>query len=297
MRTKKVYATVIVLLFLVSGVASTHPGQQTIKAALQKIGLLDTKPSPDIEKRAREKHGWDRKPILTSVIRGIITYFDGSGIAVQQLPITLYRKYPDQLRLEIERPRGQEISGVDGRDAWRASAVELRDTDARDIRGWSRIWPERLFVTRDEKAQYREVGRILDERARREPGPGKPGGSPQVQEPIVADQVEMEDEVGPMAAAPNDAKDLRRISYYVDSQTSLVYAARWLEPNNPSKHVDDRSSALMDVRVDFSRWTQVDGVIWPFQVIHQRGGKIDFTIQVTSVQTNQPIPDTAFQRQ
>lgn len=291
MMNKKVYATVLVLFLLLSAAASTRPGQTSIRAALKKIGLLGTPPSPDIEQRARAKHGWDRRPILDTVIQGMITYYDRGGIAVQQLPMTLYRKYPDRLRLEIDRPGGQETSGFDGRDAWRANVVELRDTDARDIRGWSRMFPERLFVTRDKRARYREVGRFLDERARRNPGLSQQG-----QEPIEADQVEMEDDVGPTTSSPDKANDFRKVSYYVDSESSLVYATRWLEPNDPSKRVDDKGAPLMDVRVDFSKWTQVDGVVWPFQLIHQRGGRIDFTIQITGMQTNQQMPDTLFHK-
>ena len=41
-------------------------------------------------------------------------------------------------------------------------------------------------------------------------------------------------------------------------------------------------------------WTQVDGVIWPFSVTHQRGGRIDFRLEVSSVQLNQNLPDSMF---
>jgi hypothetical protein len=280
----------IITLCLLAAAGLSKPGRATLKTVLAKIAS-PAAASNDVEQRARVRHGWDHQPILNSVTHGTITYYDRSGIAVQRVGLTVYRKFPDRVRLEIDRLGGQEVSGFNGRDAWRAGVTQLREADARDIRMWARMWPERLFIGRGNGEPYREVGRYHDERAKATVA----GEVAETDADVVADQVEIEDNVGPAPANPRNGADWRRVSFYVDSETSLVYTARWLEPNDPSRQVDDDGVAAMDLRVDFRRWTQVEGVIWPFEIIHRRGGKTDFRIEVADVQFNQQMPDTLFQ--
>lgn len=274
-------------------VAAAIIGTLLLAAVLSRLGQSSEPPSKtdtpamqtDAEQRARARHGWDGRLTNTSVVRGAITYYDINGIEVQRVGMTLYRGYPDRLRLEIERPGGSEVSGFDGRASWRAGVAGLKEADARDIRSWARMWPDRLFVDRNNGAKYREVGRFADERAAVE----AVGTQEQT---VVAEQVEVEDTVGPLAEGP---LDWRRVSYYLDSRTSLVYSARWLEPNDPNLRVDDPAAALVDVRVDFSNWAEVEGVAWPFQVTHYWGGRLDFRIDVSGVEFDQQAPDTIFQ--
>jgi hypothetical protein len=286
---KRIVITGLALCLMVAAGLS-KPGRSGLRVVLAKLGSAPAA-GPDVEQRARARHGWDRQPIVNSVMRGTLTYYDRGGLAVQRVGMTLYRKYPDRVRLEIDRPGGREVSGFDGRDAWRAGVTQLRNADARDIRGWARMWPERLFVGRGNGEAYREVGRFTDERAKAKVTGEADGDDPGT----VADQVEVEDNVGDVPANPRNGADWRRVSFYVDGETSLVYTARWLEPNDPRRQVDDPGTALMDLRVDFRRWTQAEGVIWPFEVIHRRGGKTAFRVEVTEVQVNQQLPDTLFQ--
>jgi outer membrane lipoprotein-sorting protein len=288
---KRIAIPLVVLCLMAVAVALSKPVRTTFKTVLASV-VSPAAASADVEQRARARHGWDRQPILNSVTHGTITYYDRSGIAVQRVGLTIYRKFPDRVRLEINRPGGQEVSGFDGQTAWRAGVAQLRDADARDIRGWARMWPERLFIGRGNGEPYREVGRFQDERAKA----SVTGEVAESDAEVVADQVEVEDNVGPAPANPRNGADWRRVSFYVDSETSLVYTARWMEPNDPSRQVDDLGAALMDLRVDFRRWTQVEGMIWPFEIIHRRGGKTDFRVEVADVQFNQQMPDTIFQQ-
>src|SRR6185295_11281776 len=99
------------------------------------------------------------------------------------------------------------------------------------------------------------------------------------------EQVEMEDTIGlpPIAGRPGDR---RRITYYVNRQDFTVEAARWLEPDDPRRDMDDDQATLTDVRVDFGEWRIVDGVLWPTEIVHWQGGRVDYRITISQVETN-----------
>lgn len=283
---KRVAVVSAVVAFILAAAGMTNPGQSAIKVIFNKL-TSSTSVLPEVEQRAQAKHGWDNKAIKNSVVQGTLIKYSIDGLDTQQVGITLYRSYPNRLRLEISEGDQKWIAGFDGKEAWREGIDKLQEADARDIRSWMRMWPERLFMERGKEAKHREVGQFIDERAGR-----RPGNEPTNQEQeIVADRLEVEDTI----EHSHEADDRRQITYYLDSEKSLVYAARWLEPIDPSQSIEDMNATLIDMRVDFALWTQVgNAVIWPFEVTCWRGGKIDFRVEVSEVKFNEPIANTMF---
>jgi hypothetical protein len=271
-------------VFLLAAVAMSEPGRAALGRVMALI-LPEAKPavetssastepqSQDVEQRARQKHGWNAG-VATSLLRGSIIYFDKDERAVEQWAVTIYRRYPEQARVEINRGKGVEVYGFDGTKAWRDGAARLTEEEARDIRAMVRIWPERLFVTRARGAAYRESGQRVE--------PSESGT-------LIQDQVEMEDTVGPAGAG-----DRRRVSYYINRESSVVEMASWLEPDDPRRKIDDAGVPLVDVRVEFGKWKSVGGVLWPMEVVHREGGRKDFRIEVNEVVVNAQIDDAKF---
>lgn len=287
MQTKKrlVIASGLVCLLAAAGVS--NPGRATLKAAFKGIAALVVS-GPDVEERARASHGWDARPVTNSLVLGTMIYYDGGGREVRRYAMRLYRKYPERLRMELERQGTTVTAGFDGREAWRAGASQISEEEARDIRQLLRATPERFFVVRGAGGRYREVGRISDERS-----PLNRRRNPEMDEPPV-DQVEIEDLVGPAAGKGRSRADLRQVSYLVNSESGVVNAARWLEPAILSTSPDDPNNPKLEVRIDFTAWNNIGGVLWPLEVIHQRGGSVDYRIEVSEVRVNQQMPDTLF---
>ena len=300
MRKKSVYATVIVLSFLLGAVAVSHPGRSTIKRVFSRGAEEELRTNAgvsgepvqaeDLESRARARHGWSAG-VLNSVMRGTVTFYESDGTNTGQATMVVSRAYPSLLRLELTRGGNTEVWGFDGLNAWRSGDSNLGEGRARDIRQWLRICPERLFTTRSTGAAYREVGSRMEDLK-----PGRPWqGQSRINPPTVFEQVEMEDTLGlpPITGRPGDR---RRITYYINQQDFTIETARWLEPDNPRRGMDENKAALIDVRVDFGGWRRVDGVLWPTDIVHWQGGRVDYRITVNQVQTNQPLADAIFQR-
>jgi len=243
----------------------------------------------DLELRARQRHGWSGG-IENSVVHGAVRFFNRIGGATGEAQVVVYRRYPEGLRVVLTRGSAVETIGFDQTNAWSSTGTP-NERQARDIRQWLRISPERLFITRGGGAVYREAG------SRREDfKPGRPWQGPaQINPPVVLEQVQMEDTLGP---PPNSSRsgDRRFVTYYVNQSNFTIESARWLEPDDPRRSSDDRQAPSMDVRVDFGDWRTVGGVLWPFEIVHWQGGRVDYRIVVSQVQINQPLADTMFQR-
>lgn len=282
---RKIQIAVIAAILLITAVASSKPG----RAALVRF-ISMVKPEPtvtptvalapqserDVEQRARARHGWNSE-IRTSVMRGSIIYYDGEENPTGQWAVRIYRKYPESVRVEINHRDGVEAMGFDGRDAWKSGEGSLTQEAARDIRSLIRLWPERLFVTRARGGGYREAGSRIEEL---ESG-----------EQVFFDQVEMEDEVGQVRSA-----DLREVYYYINRESSFVEAARWLEPDNPTRRVDEAGVALRDMRADFRNFREAGGAMWPTEITHRSGGRLAFRIKINEVKVNEALADSLFQR-
>jgi hypothetical protein len=290
-------AAALVGLLAVAGVSK--PGRATLGKIISAAGLgrerhsygavadatddvKETAASQDVEQRARAAHGWQAS-VTNSIVRGELLRFDPNGTLQQQWAITVYRKYPDRLRVEIQRIGAVDVFGMDNSGAWKAGAASLSEPEARDVRAFLRLFPERLFLNRAGGASYREVGQRFEDRVE------VPA------QPVFFDQVEAEDLIGPPPAPPRPG-DRRMLYYYVDQEASLVSTARWLEPDDPTQLIDDPGVSLTDVRVDFADWRTVSGMKWPFRITHQLGGRVDFRIDMNQVLVNQSMPDTFFQR-
>jgi hypothetical protein len=245
--------------------------------------------SPDVGQRALTHHGWTAA-ILDSVAKGSITWYDRSGAITRQGTLVIYRKFPDLLRVEITANQTTEVSGFDATNPWRSGQASLADAAARDIRQWLRCSPERLFVTRELGVGYREPGRRVEDHI--PPTPWQ--GAVDLALAREYDQAELIDLIGP-ATLTTGAVDRRRVTYLVDRQTSLIAAARWLEPADPKQSADSPTTRLVETRVDFSQWRDVAGVQWPYAITHWSGGRVDFQVKLTQVLLNQPLQDNLFQ--
>jgi len=253
----------------------------------------------DIEQRARAAHGW-RADIANSLARGSIIYYDTSGRATGQYAVTILRGYPDRVRVEIDRGSTRETFGFNQTSAWKGGVANPTAAQERDIRALVRFCPERLFVSRAGGAAYREAGQRIDD-IRPMDGSSdwtsapSSGASETQADQTIFDQVEVTDSLGP-AASRSAAGDVRRLYYYVDTKSSLVSAARWLEPDDPRKSIDDEAASFTDVRVDFGDWRESGGVKWPFRIVHSTGGRVDFKLVLNEVKVNESLAEAVFQR-
>lgn len=294
-RKKLLITSVLVGLLGISALSQT--GRATFSTVLAFIRAPESASAPavsfvgDVEERARARHGWDKQLVLNSVARGTLTYYDDNGMAISRANLMLYRKYPDRLRLEVERNGVTEVSGFDQVQAWKSGSATPSEEEAREIRGWLRMWPERLFTSRGAGARYREAGRRIedDEAAKNSMTPS--GNSPALS--VTYDQVEMEDTLGPPPTSAR-AGDRRLIYYYVNQDSSVVTTARWLEPDDPRQPIDALNFTAVDMRIGFTGWQEFDGVLWPTEIICNRGGKKFLKIQLQEVKINQPLNDTIF---
>jgi hypothetical protein len=300
--TRKKLLIITGILVSLTGVSALS---QTGRATFSKVIAFISAPKPtapavvastgDVEQRARGKHGWGRQVIVNSVAQGTLTYLDDNGVAISQANLKLYRKYPDRLRIELERNGATDVSGFDQVQAWRSGRSTLSEEEARDIRAFLRMWPERLFTTRGGGARYREAGRrIEDYDPAKNPAIPPPQGT-KAGLSVVFDQVEMEDTLG-LPPTSARAGDRRLVYYYVNRDNSVVTMAQWLEPDDPRQRLEDPDFAATDMRIDFAGWQEIDGVLWPTEIICKKGGKKFLRIQLSDVKINQSINDTIFQQ-
>src|SRR5262249_28366981 len=147
-------ATILIAsVFAIAGVSK--PGRGMLARLIDRFAAHQQSPTAvaersrdglDVEQRARAAHGWTPQ-IANSVAQGSISYYDASGVATSQHAITITRGYPDRVRVEINRGANVEVFGFDQTSSWKRGAAKLKDTEARDIRAFARMCPERLFVT------------------------------------------------------------------------------------------------------------------------------------------------------
>ena len=177
------------------------------------------------------------------------------------------------------------------RGATSLTAAAARATSASGLR----CSPERLFLTRSAGAAYRELGRRVEDH--HPTTPWHPAVD--LAQPRKYDQVELADLIGPVTPVQG-AADRRSVTYLVDRETSLIAAARWLEPADATQSAAgpgvSLNASLVETRVDFGLWRDVAGVQWPYEITHWSGGKVDFRGQLTSVRMNQSPADSFFQK-
>lgn len=298
MRKKNVRVAAIVVVVLLAAMALSNPGRATIARVLSSLTVRTLRPDPtvsaaqsgpDLEARARARHGWNAALVDNSVVQGTVTFYNRDGGTTGQAQVVIYRRYPDRLRVVLRRGASVEVLGFDQTTAWSSSGPP-NEHQARDIRQWLRICPERLFTTRSSGANYREAG------ARREDfRPGRPWQGPgRIDPPLELEQVQMVDILG-VPPDPTRVGDRRFVTYYINRQNYTIESVRWLEPDDPRRRADE-PTATMDVRVDFGDWRMVGGVLlWPFDLVHWEGGRVDYRITTTQVQINQPLADAIFQ--
>ena len=298
MKRKRLTITAAVAVCLLSIAGLSNPGRTAIGgiySLLRGFGSA-AQPAPpaadDVESRARAKHGWDKAP-GSWVMRGTITYLDPSGAVARQGQVTVYRQDKEQIRVDIEHQGIIKAQGVDKGDAWQALADKLSGAQERDIRGWLRVFPERMFVERGQGKDYRELGSILDSRS--EP-PWRGASKPRQAKKL--DQVELQDEIkGTGGGNGNQVSksDTRGITYLIDRDESLIVSAHWLEPDDPTQSAGS-ATASQEVRVDFGGWRRLEGVLWPMEITRWQGGRVDYHIEMRDVQINRSLPNSLFQK-
>jgi hypothetical protein len=210
-------------------------------------------------------------------MRGAIAYFDG-GVLTRQARVTIYRRFPSRIRVEVEEDGAVEAWGMNPAQVWKLGQPMMSEEEQREVRNWLRFWPEWLFLARAAEARYREVGRVIEE-----PRPQRAAR--------FLDQVEIQDRI----EKPGGGFDRRLVYYQVASEGGTIDSVRWLEPDDPRREADDPGAAKMEVRVDFGRWRRVEGVLWPTEITHWLGGRIDFRIQLEEVLVNEQLAESIFQ--
>jgi hypothetical protein len=281
-------------------VSLSRPGKSAISKVLPTAGPAKARsaaatptptltPSPDIEQRARAAHGWTAS-IHDSLLTGSINFYDRAGNVTRQGPIKILRSYPDKVRVEITSGGATEILGFDHVAPWDSLTSSLTSPQQRDIRAWTRFTPERLFVTRSAGQQYAETRPIQEDHV--PASPGRPALD--LAEPIVFNRPLIADQTGNPLAAVNPG-DQRNVMYLVNAADNIVNAGQWLEQSDPAGSLIGPNADLQQVRVDFSAWQRINGVLWPFEITHWLGGKVDFRVEVTNVLMNQNPASSLFQ--
>jgi hypothetical protein len=300
MKRQPIQIAAVVMVCLLAAAALSNPGRRTIRRMVAKVtgspsGTMTASPDDqalaqaglDVEQRVRARYGWTNS-IVNSVVQGSIIYYDRNGAVIDQANLTVYRAYPNRLRVVLDRKGAVETVGFNGVNAWRAGTASLNAPRAREIRALLRAWPDRLFTSRDGGASYREVGPRLESSR-----PSRPWqAASRLARPVAYEQVEMQDVLVPAAAGLSG--DRRSVTYYVNRDTATIEAARWLEPDNPLRAISDPDAPKLDVRVDFGDWRRVGPVLWPYDIVHWLGGRVDYRITVSQVQMNQPLAATIF---
>jgi hypothetical protein len=265
------------------GVASLFKSSEPKPIAMAGTPLV--RPANDVESLARAQQGWSEH-IADSIMRGKIAYYGDSGNQTSERWVSFYRLYPDSLKVELHWETATEVYGVDQIGAWIEGAAVVSEDDMRDICGFIRIWPERLFVARNLGAPYQEIGRHIEDFK-----PGEPGGpSLEIEPAITFDQVQVEDTID------MQSPQMRIIYYYINHSDSRIGALRYMEPEDPNGDPTDPTTDAIEVRVDFDDWRVVDNVWWPFVITHRLGGKVDFRIWISEVLINQGMERNNFQR-
>jgi hypothetical protein len=253
-KKKTAFAAGVSILLTLGAAGLSQPGQHSVHKLLAALSGTPTAretpaspppaatTAPDVEQRARAHHGWG-PTVLDSVAKGSITWYNRSGAITRQGTLVIYRKFPDLLRVEVTSNQTTEVSGFDATNPWRSGQASLADAAARDIRQWLRCSPERLFLTRGLGAGYREPGRRVEDHI--PPTPWQ--GAVDLAQAREYDQAELFDLIGP-ATLTTGAVDRRRVTYLVDRQTSLIAAARWLEPDDPKQSADSPGTRLVETR-------------------------------------------------
>jgi hypothetical protein len=252
-------------------------------------------PSPlfpqDVEQKARSKQGFDPSTIKNSIISGNLTTYDRDENITSQAVFKLYRQYPNQLRMELTYKDRVDIVGTDGIAVWTNNPGKLTAVEARNIQGWGRLWPERLFLDRAAGGSYREVGKYNEEYQAASPGKGLVLLNPQPE----SDQVEIQDNTGVLPLGDSKTtSNVRSLNYFVDTQSSLTRRMSWLEPEDPTLQPNDPALPWLDVRVGFDSWQTVGATLWPFEIIRWWGGKVDLILKLTAVETNQSVDGSLF---
>ena len=278
---------------LLGAAALSKPGRATVDRLYTMLRGADgvSPGAADAEGRAKEKAGWD-KPPATSVTSGTITYFDPRGAILKRGRITVYRNYPDSIRVDIEHQGIVQTQAFDGKDTWQARAAALTDGQERDIRALLDVWPEQLFLARGRGRAYREIGRVFQDSR-----PSRPVRSPDDDKLKEFNQVEIQEQiVTPPDGNKAGKTDRRTITYLIDAKEDRVYSAQWLEADDASKSDQDGTSRYA-VRVDFEKWRRVDGLLWPGQISRWDGGQLQWVIEVKDVQVNAALPSRLFEKQ
>jgi hypothetical protein len=250
----------------------------------------------DVGQQAAAAAGWTAN-IHNSVTTGNIARYDRTGAATSQAGITIYMKYPDSLRVDIDHGGGNhDIIGFDQGSPWSSAKSSLSATDSRDIRAWLRTRPERLFAKRGGGAGYREAGQVTVDHI--SAMPWQPTKDLDPSAALKLDQVEIIDDMNPTQAPGKQGpwSDRRRNYYYVNTIGWLIASERWMEPDDPTQDPDSLKVSKTAVEIDYGNYQQSSGVQWPFDIVHWYGGKVDYRIVVSGVKVNQPLEDTLFQK-
>jgi hypothetical protein len=239
----------------------------------------------NIAQAASAAHNWN-KYILDSIVSGTITYYDITGNQTVTGSITIYRRYPDLLKVVIDWDGSTEVYGVDDRDSWVQGATTISNEDARDVRAFLRIWPERLFVAYDLGAPYSEMGQHVQDYKPIAPKQDRVD----LETLLTFHELEVEDTIG------REKPETRKVYYSVNTTNSRVNALHYLEPDNPEEDMTDPETERTEIRVEFDNWQTINNVLWPFDIFHWYGGKVDYQIKITQVLTNQNLSNEVFQQ-
>jgi hypothetical protein len=149
-------------------------------------------PGPPVWQRAMAAHGWSSS-IQNSVASGNINFFDAQGHITQQGTIKIYRLYPSNVRVEITSDGKTQVLGFGFNNAWNSQfSSGLTAQQAAASRTWTRICPERLFVSMAAGMGYRETHAVTQDHR-----PATPEGpATNINPPMVFNQAEVIDQLG-----------------------------------------------------------------------------------------------------
>ncbi len=168
--------------------------------------------------------------------------------------------------MEGFKPQGAIVSF----DGQRANGITLRKNDEALIESFIMDLPEGLFVSVQQGAAVRLIGRGF-------------GPDPQVAPDYTGPRYDIYEVTGTVRGRQDEL--IRSKLYYFDSRTGLLQSTRYY----------DRSiSPPVKIETRFSVWGDINGSVYPARIDHYEGGQLIFTFLAESIDGGPSIDQANF---
>jgi hypothetical protein len=173
----------------------------------------------------------------------------------------IVHQLPGLIKLEGFKGQGSVLSF----DGQRARGITSRKSDEALLEIFSIDYPEGMFISLQQGAALRVIGRGF-------------GPDPRIEPDYKGPRYDIFEVTNSVASRQDQS--VRSKLYYFDSQTGLLQSTRYY----------DRSvSPPVKMETRFSGWGTIDGSAYPAKIEHYEGGKLVFTFIAESIEGGVPM--------